>query len=167
MNLNFDFQFIIRFQNFSEDSIQLSEGINRWVFTTFGWESAVRDILTADDLTPVKTAIQKPRDFFYPCMFLRFNWKKQIERIIFIPLVDRDIPFNLPLCSTSATWCTKSLEEKEKCDVLRTAGISAGVYPVIDCQDPVSSAISCLKEVSEGRADFTGIDSNLGFIARR
>lgn len=85
----------------------------------------------------------------------------------FFLLKDREVPYNLPVCSTTATWCTKSLEEKDKCDVIHTAGITAGVYPVIECQEPVAGAISCLKEVAEGRADFTGIDSNLGFIARR
>lgn len=34
---------------------------------TLGWEGAVREILTADDLTPLKTTIQKPRDIFFPC----------------------------------------------------------------------------------------------------
>lgn len=65
-------------------------------------------------------------------------------------------------------WCTKSLAEKEKCEVIRTAGITAGVYPIIECREPVNEgSIGCLKEVSQGKADFTVIDSNFGYIARR
>lgn len=64
-------------------------------------------------------------------------------------------------------WCTKSLEEKEKCESIRAAGITTHVYPMIECQKPVADTITCLKEVREGRADFTGIDSNFGYIARQ
>lgn len=53
---------------FSGESIQLSESINRWSYTTIGWEGAIREILTADDLVPQKTTIQRPRDIFFPCM---------------------------------------------------------------------------------------------------
>lgn len=42
-----------------------------------------------------------------------------------------------------------------------------GIFPLIECNEPVAGAITCLKEISEGRADFTGIDSNLGYIARQ
>ena len=39
---------------------------------------------------------------------------------------------------------------------------------MIECNEPVAGgAISCLKEVNEGRADFAGIDSSLGYIARQ
>lgn len=71
------------------------------------------------------------------------------------------------MCST-ITWCTKSLEEKDKCEVIRAAGLTAGVYPLIECQDPVVfGTLGCLKAVDEGKADFTVIDSNYGYIARR
>lgn len=79
---------------------------------------------------------------------------------------DRDVPFGQTLCSTQSTWCTVSNEEKEKCEVVRAAGISTGVYPIIECRDPAGSTVACLNDVSSGRADFTGIDSNFGFIAR-
>lgn len=46
----------------------MKEGINRWIYGLSGWESAVRDIITADNLTPVITTIQRPRDIFFPCM---------------------------------------------------------------------------------------------------
>lgn len=45
--------------------------------------------------------------------------------------------------------------------------INIGIFPTIECTEPVGSAIACLKEVNEGRADFTGIDSSLGYIARQ
>ncbi|XP_055312827.1 transferrin-like [Sitodiplosis mosellana] len=128
------------------DSIPLKEGINRWIYGLNGWESAIKDIITADNLTPVITTIQRPRDIFFPY---------------------REVPYSLPLCSTTANWCTKSIEEKEKCDVLHTAGVTTGIFPLIECNEPVAGgAISCLEEVNEGRADFTGIDSSLGYIAR-
>lgn len=81
--------------------------------------------------------------------------------------LDREVPFSQPLCSTEVSWCTKSLEEKEKCEIVRTAGITTGVYPLIKCQEYVAGAINCLKEINEGKADFTSIDSNLGYIARK
>lgn len=40
---------------------------------------------------------------------------------------DREVPYSLPLCSTTAKWCTKSIEEKEKCDVIHTAGVTTGI----------------------------------------
>lgn len=80
---------------------------------------------------------------------------------------DREVPYSIPLCSTTANWCTKSIEEKEKCDLIHTAGVTAGVFPLIECNEPVAGAITCLKEINEGRADFTGIDSSLGYIARQ
>lgn len=79
---------------------------------------------------------------------------------------DREVPYHYPLCSTTITWCTKSLEEKDKCEVIRAAGLTAGVYPSVECQEPVMGTLGCLKEVHDGRADFTVIDSNYGFIAR-
>lgn len=77
------------------------------------------------------------------------------------------MPFSQTLCSTQVNWCTKSLEEREKCDIIRVAAMTTGIYPLIECQEPVAGGINCLKEVSEGRASFTGIDGNLGYIARQ
>lgn len=85
---------------------------------------------------------------------------------MFILQIDREVPFGLSLCSTQSSWCTTSTEEKEKCEVVRAVGITTGVYPVIECRDPSSNTVSCLNDVNSGRADFTGIDSNFGFIAR-
>lgn len=50
---------------------------------------------------------------------------------------------------------------------MRTAGITTGAYPLIECRDPSPDTVACLNDVNKGRADFTGIDSNFGFIARQ
>lgn len=86
---------------------------------------------------------------------------------MFPRFLDREVPFSQPICSTQAKWCTKSFEEKEKCDLLQTAGVTTGIQPIIECNNPVGGALNCLKEVNEERADFTSIDSNLGYIARQ
>lgn len=78
----------------------------------------------------------------------------------------REIPYAQTLCSTQAKWCTTSSEEKEKCEVIRAAGITNGIYPLIECLDPVLNTVRCLSDIDDGNADFTGIDSNFGFIAR-
>ncbi len=82
-------------------------------------------------------------------------------------LTDRDVPVAISLCSTNSIWCTTSLEENEKCEVIRAGGITTGVYPIIECKEPATSVVSCLGDVSAGRADFMGIDSNFGFLARQ
>ncbi|XP_031637288.1 transferrin-like [Contarinia nasturtii] len=129
----------------NQDSVPLKATMSQWFYGRSSWEIAIKEILTADSLTPVETSIQKPRDFFYPF---------------------RELPFSQSLCSTQANWCTKSFEEKEKCDIVRVAGITTGIQPLIECNDPVGDAIHCLKEVNEERADFVAIDSSLGYIAR-
>lgn len=80
---------------------------------------------------------------------------------------DREVPYSQSLCSTQSTWCTTSIEEKEKCEVVRAAGITTGIYPLVECRDPAPNTVTCLNDVSKGRADFVGIDSNYGFIARQ
>lgn len=72
-----------------------------------------------------------------------------------------------PLCTTQASWCTTSAEEKEKCEVVRAGGITTGVQPVIECRDPLSSVVGCLNDISTGHTDFAGIDSNFGYLARQ
>lgn len=81
--------------------------------------------------------------------------------------IDRNIPIGQTLCSTQTTWCTSSLEEKEKCEVIRAGGQTTGVYPLIECTEQTNGVVGCLREVSAGRADLTGIDSNFGFLARQ
>lgn len=72
-----------------------------------------------------------------------------------------------PLCSTSASWCTTSAEERDKCEVIRAGGITTGIQPVIECRDPLSSVVGCLNDVAIGRTDFAAIDSNFGYLARQ
>lgn len=128
---------------------------------------------------PVDTTIQKPRDYFRPCKRIKnasFDMFFYcyvchcalffIYRYVVSVCSDRAVPYSQTLCSTQISWCTSSLEEKEKCEVIRASGISTGVYPLIECRDPVSHTVDCLNDVSKHRADFTGIDSNWGFIAR-
>lgn len=42
-----------------------------------------------------------------------------------------------------------------------------GVYPILECSPPRTDAVSCLSDVSSGKADLVGIDSNYGFLARQ
>lgn len=81
--------------------------------------------------------------------------------------IDRSVPFGQTLCSTQSIWCTSTMEEKEKCEVVRAGGISTGVYPIFECADQPNGVVGCLSDVSAGRADLTGIDSNFGYIARQ
>jgi Transferrin len=81
--------------------------------------------------------------------------------------VFRAVPIENDLCSTGASWCTTSPEELSKCEVIRSAGITSGVYPLIECKPPTTSTLACLKDISEARADFMGIDSNFGYLARQ
>lgn len=107
-------------------------------------------------------AIQSEKMIVFFLSFCSFHHES-----LFNFFADRQVPYSQPLCTTQAKWCTKSVDEKEKCDVIQTAGITTGVFPLIECMEPVANAVSCLKEVNEGRADFTTIDSNFGYIARQ
>lgn len=131
----------------SESAVELSQRLSRWLgIGLSNWQSALREILAGDgNFVVTDTTIQSPRDVMRPY---------------------REVPFDQSLCATQATWCTTSTDEKDKCEVVRAAGISTGVFPIIECRDPSGSTVSCLNDVSNGRADFTGIDSNFGFIAR-
>lgn len=168
-------KFIFKYLD-SSNNIELSDNINRWAYGTYNYENYIREILTADSLVPVKTSIQRPRDFFYPCTWIQ--WPSTAELVKYFiwfyikSRLDRGIPYSQPICplapeASSVSWCTKSLEEKEKCEAIRAAGITTHVYPLIECQKPVADTITCLNEVRDGRADFTGIDSNFGYIARQ
>jgi hypothetical protein len=128
-------------------ALLLNHKINAWTRSSaIGiWETAVREIIQADSFFVNDATIQAPRDYFRPY---------------------RDVPVALSLCSTSAIWCTTSIEEKDKCEVIRAGGITTGVYPLIECKEPSSNVVSCLADISAGRADFAGIDSNFGFLAR-
>lgn len=79
----------------------------------------------------------------------------------------RDVPADHTLCSTHSIWCTTSIEERDKCDIVRAGGITTGIYPTIECRQPEANTVQCLEQVSRGRADFVSTDSNFGFIARK
>lgn len=87
--------------------------------------------------------------------------------VIVVTTSVREVPVDHDLCSTQSIWCTTSIEEKDKCEVVRAGGITTGVYPTIECRSPASSIVTCLDHVNKGRADFVGVDSNYGFIARQ
>lgn len=78
----------------------------------------------------------------------------------------RDIPIDRELCDSKITWCTTSIEENNKCQVLRAGGITTGVQPIIECKSPSNGVIQCLDDISKDKADIMGIDSNYGYIAR-
>lgn len=128
-------------------ALLLNHKVNYWMRSSaIGiWETAVKDIIQADSFFVNDATIQLPRDYFRPY---------------------RDVPVAISLCSTNSVWCTTSLDEKEKCEVIRAGGITTGVYPIIECKEPATSVVSCLADVSAGRADLMGIDSNFGFLAR-
>ncbi|KAG5669349.1 hypothetical protein PVAND_017237 [Polypedilum vanderplanki] len=130
-----------------QNAISLSQRIQKW--TNYGstlWEMSLNSILTSDS-----------RSIY------------SVQNIV--PLVDyvnaiRAIPAPIGMCSTTVTWCTHSYEEKEKCDVLKTVALTLGILPLIECSNPRSDSVSCINDVSSGKADMLGIDSNFGFLAR-
>lgn len=129
-------------------AIEISARIDRWLRPTSNsnWEQAIQEIITQDSRTAVSVgSIQAPIDYLRPY---------------------RQLPIPSDLCQTTSRWCTTSPEEKDKCEVLRTAALTTGIFPTIECVDPTTSRMSCLNEISNNRADFTGIDSNFGYLAR-
>lgn len=156
--------------HFSAKALVLNNKINYWmrVMATGVWETAVKDIIQADNFFVNDATIQAPRDYFRPCQWIVKALTNLLKTIsISLSTTDRDVPVALSLCSTNAVWCTSSLEENEKCEVIRAGGITTGVYPLIECKEPSPNVVSCLADVSAGRADMTAIDSNFGFLARQ
>lgn len=89
-----------------------------------------------------------------------------------VPIVDyvnaiRPLIADIPMCRTNARWCTHSYDEKDKCDVLRTVALTTGIRPIFDCNEPRTDSVSCISDVSSGKADLLGIDSNFGYLARQ
>lgn len=70
-------------------------------------------------------------------------------------------------CSTVTSWCTTSRNEQEKCEILSNAGLTTGILPLIECKNNVDNDVACLREIQASRSDFTGIDSNHGYLARK
>lgn len=132
----------------NEKAISLAKTIDNWMRSNSGWESALRRILTPDSTTVVAVnAIVILADYITPI---------------------RPIPIAIePSCPTAIRWCTQSYDAKEKCDVLRMAALMTGIVPNIICNDHKSDTVSCISDVSSNKADFIGIDSNFGFLARQ
>lgn len=51
----------------SDRSVELSQRLGGWLSGTSNWQTALREILTADNLVVVDSTIQSPRDAFGPC----------------------------------------------------------------------------------------------------
>lgn len=79
------------------------------------------------------------------------------------------MPAPIDVCSSStiSNWCTTSPEEREKCNVLKAVGITTGILPAIECPVSKANVVTCLSDISAKRADFMGIDSNYGYLARQ
>uniref|UniRef100_A0A182QXI1 Transferrin-like domain-containing protein n=1 Tax=Anopheles farauti TaxID=69004 RepID=A0A182QXI1_9DIPT len=133
-------------------AIHISTRIETWlrnsVTPSSAWETAVIDILTKHSTEKIVavSSIQSPDAYIRP---------------------HRPVPIPSDFCQTTARWCTTSIEEQDKCKVLASAGLTSGVYPLLECNNPTTSRISCLREISSERADFAGIDSNYGYLARQ
>lgn len=129
-------------------AVEIATLVDRWM-SSYGdsaWEQSIKEIIGYDSRVALSVgSIQAPADYLRPY---------------------RQIPIVSDLCQTTARWCTTSPEEKEKCDVLRTAALTTGIYPIIECLDPATSKMTCMNEISSNRADFIGIDSNYGYLAR-
>lgn len=98
----------INFKAFSYH--RLSLGIQRWAqMGSTAWESAITSILSSGGTNSIYI----------------------LQNIV--PLVDyinaiRPILAPIEKCRTTATWCTHSYDEKEKCDVLKTVAFTLGIY---------------------------------------
>jgi hypothetical protein len=131
----------------NEKAISLSQQLSRWMATNSGWESSLRQIITPDASTVhAVNAIVRLPDYIAPI---------------------RPIPIGIDVCANSIRWCTHSYDEKEKCEVLRMAALTSGIVPNIVCNDAKSDTVSCISDVSSNKADFVGIDSNFGYLARQ
>lgn len=131
----------------NEVALNLRTNLDRWMSSTGSWESSLRQIILPDStqLRPVNNIVNL-RDYIPPL---------------------RSIPVGIENCPVPLRWCTSNEGEREKCEVIRMAGITTGIRPQITCNLPRSDTVTCLSEVAAGRADFVGIDSNFGFIARQ
>lgn len=129
-----------------ESSVPLNSAINSWLNGGQAWQEAIKEILTHDSMTVRDSAIQAPNSYI--------NAK-------------RPLPVEQDVCDTKVKWCTTSVLEHEKCQVARAAGVTTGTYPLVECRSPTTDTIRCLSDIAKGEADFMGIDSNYGYIARQ
>lgn len=132
----------------NEKAISLAQNVGRWVTSFMGWEDSLRQILVPDSASIVAVnAIVTLPDYMRPI---------------------RPVPIAVEsACPAGIRWCTNSYDEKQKCEVLRMAALTSGIVPNIFCNDPKSDAVTCIAEVAKGAADFVGIDSNFGYLARK
>lgn len=79
----------------------------------------------------------------------------------------RNVPVNFDTCVPDFRWCTTSTDERRKCETIRAGGISAGILPSIVCNEPRDSVFECMNDIRGDVADFMGIDSNFGYLARK
>uniref|UniRef100_A0A182M421 Transferrin-like domain-containing protein n=1 Tax=Anopheles culicifacies TaxID=139723 RepID=A0A182M421_9DIPT len=133
-------------------AVQIAARLEVWLRNSLTsgapWETAIIDILThhySDKIAPA-SSIQSPTDYIFP---------------------HRPLPVPSDICQSTVRWCTTSIEEQSKCNVLSKAALTTGVYPLVQCNNPTPNRISCLREISADRADFAGIDSNYGYLARQ
>jgi hypothetical protein len=132
----------------TDKAVGLSTAITRWFSDpSYGWKDSLLDIIASGShvIRPASNIVRVP-DFISPL---------------------RPIPIGLDACNSAIKWCTSSYDEKEKCDVLRMAALTTGIVPPIVCNSPKSEVIYCLSDVQKKNADFVGIDSNFGYLARQ
>lgn len=130
-------------------TVSLQTNLPIWINSEDQWASGLRRMILPDNsqLHPVKNLISL-KDYFRS--------------------KSRPIPIETDeQCPTPIRWCTRSEGELDKCNVIKMAALTTGIRPQITCNRPRSDSVTCLSEVSSGRADFVGIDSNFGYIARK
>jgi Transferrin len=152
----------------TDKAISLATNLNRWLSmpgSGTGWESSLRQILVSDtsSVVAVSNIVRLP-DFIAPIrpIPIGIDVRYKTSR--------RELKVNLisfQVCANGIKWCTHSYDEKEKCEVLRMAALTTGIVPNIICNNAKSDTVSCLSDVATGKADFVGIDSNFGYIARK
>lgn len=132
----------------NEKAVGLSLTLGRWIHSNTGWESSLRQIIVPDSTSIVAVnAIVRLPDYIRP--------------IRAVPISD------ITTCPAPIRWCTHSYEEKQKCEVVKAAALTSGIVPEIICAPQKSDTVSCISDVSAGKADFVGIDSNYGYLARQ
>lgn len=68
-------------------------------------------------------------------------------------------------CRPSVRWCTTTVLEAEKCEVLRQGAYTYGLEPSVQCVR-AASMWECLNAVQNATADIVAIDSEYSHIAR-
>lgn len=68
-------------------------------------------------------------------------------------------------CRPSVKWCTTTLLEQEKCEVLRAGAYTYGLEPAVKCV-PAANMWECMSAVRNRTADIVAIDSEYSHLAR-